>query len=126
VTGVVAAEAFSDLRTVAMERTPALLRGRLLQKVFDRAEADGRFSMAAVSPVHAAARIRVPVLLIHGEADVDTRPDHSRRIFEALQGPKRLVLVPGATHNQSLRSEVWADIDRWVDQFIPPADKSAH
>jgi len=118
ITAVVAAETFSDLRTVAIERTPALLRGSLMQKAFDRAEVEGRFTMDAVSPVHAAARIRVPVLLIHGEADVDTRPEHSRRIFEALQGPKRLVLVPGATHNQSLRSGVWADIDRWVDQFV--------
>jgi pimeloyl-ACP methyl ester carboxylesterase len=109
-----------------MERTPALLRGGLLQKAFDRAEADGHFSIDGVSPVHAAARIRVPVRLIHGEADVDTRPDHSRRIFEALQGPKRLILVPGATHNQSLRSEVWADIDRWLDQFIAPPSQLPH
>ena len=118
ITAVVAAETFSDLRTVAMERTPALLRGGLLQKAFARAEQDGRFNIDAVSPVHAAARIRVPVLLVHGEEDVDTGPQHSRRIFEALQGPKRLILVPGATHNQSLRSGVWADIDRWLDQFV--------
>jgi alpha-beta hydrolase superfamily lysophospholipase len=118
ITAVVAAETFSDLRTVATERTPALLRGPLLKKAFDRAEVDGHFSMDAVSPVHAAGRIHVPVLLIHGEADVDTRPEHSRRIFEALEGPKRLILVPGATHNQSLRSEVWAEIDRWLDQVV--------
>lgn len=126
IAAVVAAETFSDLRTVATERTPVLLRGGLLKRAFDRAEVDGRFSVDAVSPVHAAARIRVPVLLIHGEADVDTRPDHSRRIFEALQGPKRLILVPGATHNQSLRSEVWAEIDRWLDQLASPAGALAH
>ena len=126
ITSVVAAETFSDLRTVAMERTPALLRGSLLQNAFDRAEIDGHFSIDAVSPVRAAARIRVPVLLIHGDADVDTRPEHSRRIFEALQGPKRLILVPGATHNRSLRSEVWADIDRWIDQVIASPGTLAH
>jgi hypothetical protein len=55
ITSVVAAETFSDLRTVAMERTPALLRGSLLQNAFDRAEIDGHFSIDAVSPVRAAA-----------------------------------------------------------------------
>ena len=120
ITTVVAAETFSDLRTVATERTPAFLRGQLLRKAFDRAEAAARFDIDAVSPMRAAGRIRVPVLLIHGEADVDTRPEHSRRIFAALQGPKRLILVPGATHNQSLRAEVWREIDRWLDQFVAP------
>jgi dipeptidyl aminopeptidase/acylaminoacyl peptidase len=69
--------------------------------------------------VLAAARIKAPVLLIHGDRDRETPPAHSRRVFEALTGPKRLILVPGAGHNQSLRSaEVWSEIDRWIDAAI--------
>jgi dipeptidyl aminopeptidase/acylaminoacyl peptidase len=37
-----------------------------------------------VSPVRAAARITVPVLLIHGAADVETPPAHSERVRAAL------------------------------------------
>jgi len=51
----------------------------------------GHFDVDAVSPARAAASIHVPVLLIYGDADVDTPPDHSRRIFAALNGPKRLI-----------------------------------
>ena len=71
--------------------------------------------MDAVSPVKAAAHITVPVLLIDGEEDADTSPEHSRRVFEALRGPKRLIVVPGAAHNDSLRPEVWTEIDRWLE-----------
>jgi dipeptidyl aminopeptidase/acylaminoacyl peptidase len=72
-----------------------------------------------VSPVAAAARILVPVLLVHGAADRDTPPDHSRRLFAALKGPKRLALVPEAGHNESLRSS-WGEIESWLDKVLPP------
>ena len=49
----------------------------------------------------------------------ETSPEHARRIFAALTGPKRLILVPGAGHNQSLGGEIWADIDRWIDAAVP-------
>ncbi len=77
--------------------------------------------MDAVSPVHAAAAIGVPGILIHGAADIDTLPDHSQRIFGALKGTKRLILVPGAHHNESLNGNVWRDIDAWLDTVLPPA-----
>jgi len=73
-----------------------------------------------VSPVAAAADIRIPVLLIHGADDSDTPPDHSRRVLAALKGPKRLILVPGGRHNQSLTGEVWNEVERWVDEIVGP------
>lgn len=73
------------------------------------------------SPEVAARTIRAPVLLIHGSLDHDTPPEHSRRVFGALHGPKQLILVPGAGHNQSLRGEVWQDIERWIDRALSTA-----
>jgi uncharacterized protein len=61
------------------------------------------------------------VLLVHGAADSDTPPEHSRRVLEALSGPKRLILVPGARHNESLRGAVWSEIERWLDEVLPSA-----
>jgi uncharacterized protein len=124
VAGVVAAETFSDLRTVAVERAPFFLTRGTIRKAFAVAEAQGGFSVDAVSPVRDAPRITAPVLLIHGAADVDTPPDHSRRVFAALGGPKRLMIVGGAGHNQSLSSEAtWRVIDRWLDDVVdrPPS-----
>lgn len=40
-----------------------------------------------------------PALVIHGDADTIVDVGLGRRVFEALRGPKRLVIVPGADHN---------------------------
>jgi len=118
VAAIVAAEAFSDLRTVATERAPFILTSGVIDRAFRLAQDQGHFDIDAVSPVTAAARIHVPVLLIHGAADVDTPPAHSQRIFSALGGPKQLILVPGARHNQSLNGAVWTDVEQWIDGIV--------
>ena len=118
VTAVVAAETFSDLRTVATERAPFFFTSGVITRAFELAEREGRFQVDAVSPVMAAAAIKCPVLLIHGAADADTPPAHSERVLAALAGPKRLILVPGAGHNESLRGAVWDEIERWIDSAL--------
>jgi pimeloyl-ACP methyl ester carboxylesterase len=114
ISSVVAIETFSDLRTVARERAPFVLTSGMIARAFAEAETRGAFKVDDVSPVAAAARIRVPVLLVHGAADRHTKADHSRRVFDALAGPKRLIIVPNAGHNGSLNREVWAEIEKWI------------
>ena len=89
VSGVVAAETFSDLRTIATERAQFFFSAGTISAAFRRAGEEGHFDVDAVSPRTAAATITAPVLLIHGAADVETRPEHSQRVFDALKGPKR-------------------------------------
>jgi pimeloyl-ACP methyl ester carboxylesterase len=122
VAAVIAVEVFSDLRTIARERAPRVLTRSAIQKAFDVAEARAQFRVDSVSPVQAARSIRVPVLLVHGAEDRDTPPEHSRRVLAELAGPKRLILVPGAGHNQSLGGNlVWPEIDRWIDDGLARA-----
>jgi dipeptidyl aminopeptidase/acylaminoacyl peptidase len=90
----------------------------IIARAFRLAEQQGRFSVDEVSPVTAAADMRIPVLLIHGADDIDTPPDHSRRVLAALKGPKRLILVPGAHHNESLTGGVWNEVEQWVDGIL--------
>jgi pimeloyl-ACP methyl ester carboxylesterase len=118
VTAVVAAETFSDLRTIAVQRAPLFFTSSVIDRAFQVAEQQGHFRVDEVSPARAAAEIKIPVLLIHGSADSDTPPEHSQRVLAALVGPKRLILVPGARHNESLRGEVWSEVERWVDQTV--------
>jgi uncharacterized protein len=119
VVSVVAAESFSDLRTVATERAPWYLPGPVIRRAFIVAEQRGRFLVDAVSPLQAARTITAPVLLIHGAEDKETPPAHSQRIFDALGGPRRLMLVPGAGHNQSLYGPgVWGEIERWIEEAL--------
>jgi uncharacterized protein len=115
---VVAAESFSDLRTVATARAPKLFTRSVIHRAFELAEREGGFQVDAVSPRLAAAMIAVPVLVVHGADDVETPPDHSRRIYEALKGPKRMILVPGVGHNHSLQPDVWPEIDAWIDRAL--------
>ena len=119
VAGIVAAEAFSDLISIARERAPGFVPGWALRHALRVAEQQGDFTIEDVSPVKAAATLRIPVLLIHGAEDLDTVPDHSRRLLAVLAGPKQLIVVPRARHNQSLSdSAVWTEIDAWIKDVL--------
>jgi len=116
---IVAAETFSDLRTVATERAPRFFTRGAIDRAFALAEREARFRVDDASPAHAAARITAPVLLIHGAADADTPPAHSARVRAALRSPSELVLVPGARHNESLNgAEIWTRIEAWIDRVL--------
>jgi uncharacterized protein len=119
VNAVVSAEAFSDLATIARERAPFFFTEHVIAKAFVLAEKRANFDVDLTSPRLAASKLRIPVLLIHGESDHETSPDHSRRIFAALQGPKELLIIPGAVHNQSLTAEVWQRIEQWMEVHVP-------
>ena len=118
ISAVVAADSFSDLRTVVTERAPFVFTRDTVGKAIQLAEQEGHFQMDAVFPALAARTITAPVLLIHGAADTDTTPDHAHRIFAALAGPKRLILVPGAGHSESLQGNIWEEIERWLDAVL--------
>jgi alpha-beta hydrolase superfamily lysophospholipase len=124
VRGVIAQSPFSDLATIARERAPFFASRSDVNKALAIAEAEGHMRVAETSPLRAAAEIRVPVLLLHGAADRETPPSHSQRILEALAGPKRLILVPGAGHNDVLAGEaVWRTIESWITGL--PAERRA-
>ena len=116
---VVAVATFSDLRTVATERAPFFASRRNVAESFRLAESDARTSVSTTSArSRSQGDIRVPVLVIHGQDDRETPPTHSQRVFAALRAPKRLILVPGAGHNDVLRAGVWNDIDSWIDGVV--------
>ncbi len=104
---------FSDLETIARERAPWFASRGQIREGLEIAGHVGHFDVAAVSPVAAAARVHVPVLLVHGALDAETTPEHSRRVFAVLAGPKRLRIVEGATHNDALGT-VWGEAEAWI------------
>ena len=118
VKAVVAASSFSDLRTIATERA-FYFPSWSLAPAFTRAEHDGHFIVDEVSPVKAAAQITAPVFVIHGANDRDTLPAHSRRVYEALRGDKRFLLVPNAAHNDVLNSRTLEQIENWLTPLFP-------
>ena len=121
VSAVVAAEAFSDLRTIVIERAPFFFSASNIEKSFEKAEREAHIRIDEISPAEAAQEITVPVLIIHGADDTDTPPAHSQRIFDSLTGSKRFILVPAAGHNESLQGESWSEIESWVNEVIDAA-----
>ena len=56
------------------------------------------FDLEADSPLEAAARCKVPVILYHGEGDDFVPCDMSRRNFEACNARKAFITIPNAGH----------------------------
>lgn len=113
VIGVVAADTFSDLRTIARERAPFFASSAQIKDALALAEKEGRFRVADVSPVDAARRIHVPVMLLHDAQDRETPPSHSERVFAALAGPRKLRIVGGAGHGEAL-GKAWNEVEAWI------------
>ena len=120
INAVVAVSPFSDLRTIAEERAPFFATRHDIDTVFKLAEQRANFRADEVSPLAAAVHITVPALIIHGARDRKTQPDHSERIFAALQAPKELILVPNRGHRRPLTEDVWREIDAWLDAGLSP------
>jgi len=117
---VMAVSPFSDLRTVGSERAPFFASKGNISDAFKLAENEGKFRADDVSPMAAAPHITAPTLTIHGARDDETPPAHSQRIFAALRGPKRLILVPNGDHHRVLDAGVWREIDSWLDAALAP------
>lgn len=82
---VVLTTPFESARDVAAEMYPWLPVGVLIRHPFD--------SLAL------APRVKVPALMLVGEADTLIKPPHSRRLAAAWGGPVDLVAYPGFGHN---------------------------
>ena len=54
-----------------------------------------------ITTTAALRRSRLPLLLVHGEADAFVPVSMTRENFEACSAPKRMLLVPGAAHGLS-------------------------
>lgn len=76
------------------------------------------FSFSQVVPERDAASLEMPVLFVHGQADLEVLPEYSQRMFNAKkQGIRRLFLVPEAGHVQSVLTDP-EGYDREVGEFL--------
>lgn len=77
---------FTSIRDMARVHYPLL--GPLLPLVRTRYDSAARIG-----------EVGVPVLVVHGANDRMVPPDQGRRLYDAANEPKRLLIVPGAGHN---------------------------
>ena len=64
-----------------------------------------------------AEQITVPTLIVQGEQDECVPLHQSRRLRDALGGPKRLELLPGADH-QFTRGEDFRQMTTWISDWL--------
>lgn len=49
------------------------------------------------------AQVRLPTLLVHGRDDRYVPPRFSQALYEAVRAPRKLLLIEGGSHNNSMR-----------------------
>lgn len=124
---VVAESPYTSLEAVAEERVARVVPGfvaRILVKeglvyVYLRY----RVNLFRAHPDSAIVQAHVPILLIHGLADNETSPEHSRRLAAANPGATRLWLVPGAKHTgayAAIPKEFENNVLGWFDRLPGP------
>lgn len=113
--GAVAVDLAAELGRDALKaETPVPVRGLIIESTFTNL-ADVATSLANTSlPVRwllsqkfdsldKIADINMPVLIVHGTEDRYVPARFSEQLFAAARQPKNLLLVPGGTHNNSMR-----------------------
>lgn len=74
-----------------------------------------------------ASKLTMPVLLITGENDTSTPPDHIQILFEALSGPKEYHIIKNAPHtfrDKEHLAEIKNLFLKWIDKAINQNDSS--
>lgn len=95
------------IRTMKLPVGPAYFFVRLSALIY------GGFDPNSASAGEALAASKVPVLLIHGEADSFVPCSMSQANYEACNSEKEILIVPGADHGMSYMT----DIPTYVKKF---------
>lgn len=79
-------------------------------------QARAGFAPHTIRPVDAAAKLTIPLLVAHGDADDFVTPDHAQRLFQAAPASLREFMnIPGAGHGNALvtNAPVYATVSRF-------------
>ena len=83
--GLILESPFSSLGALANEKFPFFLPSLYLRFRFDNI---GKIN-----------RVKCPVILLHGSDDVLIPASHSRKLFDAFKGTKKMIIVDRGAHN---------------------------
>jgi fermentation-respiration switch protein FrsA (DUF1100 family) len=86
--GLIIESTFTNFAEMTSEITRGLFPSAMLSQKFDS--------------VGKIARVRMPVLVVHGQGDRFVPVRFSEALFAAAPAPKRLLIVPNGSHNNSL------------------------
>jgi dipeptidyl aminopeptidase/acylaminoacyl peptidase len=110
----------TDLRAMVRYDTNAFVPRRYVREFRQRIEGEERTDLNAISPLRQQQRLRVPVLVGHGENDITVPVDQSRRLVDALRRRRaehEAVVYAKAGHSFTM-SEERADWLRRIEAFL--------
>ena len=115
-----------QLDPAGVSRDPAVVKAYCEDPLVNHGKMSARFVselFAAMAEIQArAAEIELPILIMHGAADVMTAPDGSRFLYDAVSSSdKTLKLYPGLYHEifaEPEREEIYAELTDWCDQRL--------
>jgi len=113
----------SDLRSLILQES-RFFGGRVEGEYL---VGDDRKELDAGSPLRSANKIEVPVLMVHGTADIQVVIDHSRKMAQALtreHKPNELVVIDGgdhALHRSAWRLTLYSRLESFLGEHLAGA-----
>ena len=116
----------SKLDATLLSRDPAVGEAYVADPLVHRRASAGlvrAINAAQAEAFAGAATLRVPLLILQGDADRIVDPGGSRDVAARLTGPHELVMLPGYYHellNEIApdRARVYALLDAWFDRWL--------
>ena len=110
--GVLAVAPYKNARAVVRRLVP-LMSQEKYDAVWARAAEIAGFDANDTSTTDAAAKLRCPLLVVHGRLDSLVPYSHGKAVYEAAPQPKELITVPWAGH-----STILAAREKWFAEQI--------
>jgi TonB family protein len=110
----------TDVRAMLKYDTKFLIAPRYSKQWRQRIRGEESRDLAAISPLQQAARLRIPVLVAHGERDTNVPIDHGRKLVAALRqrgASVQAAFYPLSGHDFG-RTEDSLDFMRRMEAFL--------
>jgi dipeptidyl aminopeptidase/acylaminoacyl peptidase len=94
----------------------------------DKVQGDKEFDLATISPLRAAERVSIPILLAHGTRDDNVPPSQSQKFHDLLtkaNKPHEFVLYEGEGHgfeNPANNVDFLKRVEKFLETYNPPDD----
>lgn len=83
--GLILEAPYTALTTLANQKVPFFFPSLYLRNKFNN--------------IKKLSKLKCPVVFIHGTNDTLIPPSHTRKLYDAFEGKKSIVLIPGGDHN---------------------------
>lgn len=125
---VIAVAPFTSLRAVLPGFSRAALVGAFdsdeeIQQFLDDASGEAGFDPDDADALSAMKRVKVPVMIVHGQADNWVPVDHGRQLFEAAPPGSHLFVQAAAGHldvHFDIGGEIEIESIKWIDRQLSP------